>query len=208
MKEKWTCEQANEWYKKLGWMRGCNFIGSDCANRLDMWQRYQCEEKLCTADKELALCKKIGFNTVRLWINFDVYYMEPESYMEILERYLELCDKHGQKVMLVLAYEEDLPRGDAFVPKKMGEQAYALGSHQGRFELSPEEKNKIPKHYMEYPELRDCFLDMIRKIVRKYAKDERIICWNVYNEPGILIGDRSIAILKDLFAVVRAVDKR
>ena len=86
MKEKWTCEQANEWYAKLGWMRGCNFIGSDCSNRLDMWQSYRCEEKLATAERELALCQKIGFNTVRIWANFDVYYAEPDSYMEIFER--------------------------------------------------------------------------------------------------------------------------
>ena len=31
MKTKWTCEQANAWYEKLGWLRGCNFIGSSYA---------------------------------------------------------------------------------------------------------------------------------------------------------------------------------
>ena len=45
MKEKWTCEQANAWYETMGWLRGCNFIGSDCANRLDMFQQYKSEEK-------------------------------------------------------------------------------------------------------------------------------------------------------------------
>ena len=72
MKTKWTCEQANAWYEKLGWLRGCNFIGSDCTNRLDMFQAYKAEEKLATAERELALCQKIGFNTVRIWANFDV----------------------------------------------------------------------------------------------------------------------------------------
>ena len=105
MNQKWSKEKANEWYKKQGWLRGCNFIGSDCTNRLDMWQSYKSEEKLVTADKELALCDKIGFNTVRLWMNFDVYYKEKDSYMDILEKYISLCDKHHQKVMIVLAYE-------------------------------------------------------------------------------------------------------
>ena len=140
MKTKWTCEQANEWYAKQGWLRGCNFIGSDCTNRLDMFQSYKAEEKLATAERELALCQKIGFNTVRIWANFDVYYAEPESYMQILDRYVDLCGKYGQKVMVVLAHEEDLPRGDVFVPKKMGEQAYALGEHQGRIPMSEEER--------------------------------------------------------------------
>lgn len=207
MKEKWTCEQANAWYAKLGWMRGCNFIGSDCANRLDMWQKYKSEEKLATAEKELALCQKIGFNTVRLWANFDVYYAEPDSYMEIFERYIALCAKYGQKVMVVLAHEEDLPRGDAFVPKPMGEQKYALGYHQGRIPMTEEEKAKEPKHYMEYPELRELYLEMVRKTVRRYANDERIFCWNVYNEPGITLGtQRAMDLLRVLFETVRAED--
>lgn len=206
MKRKWTIDEANEWYKKLGWMRGCNFIGSDCANRLDMWQSYRSEEKLATAERELALCEKIGFNTVRLWANFDVYYAEPESYMEIFDKYIELCAKYGQRVMVVLAHEEDLPRGEVFIPKAMGEQKYALGEHQGRIPLSDEENAKKEYHYMEYPELFELYLDMVRKTVRKYAKDERIFCWNIYNEPGIAIGERSIALLNVLFETVRAED--
>ena len=206
MKEKWTCEQANAWYAKQGWLRGCNFIGSDCANRLDMWQKHNCEQKLKTAERELALCRKIGFNTVRLWVTFDVYYAEPDSFMEIFDRYIELCGKYGQKVMVVLAHEEDLPRGDVFVPKQMGEQAYALGEHQGRIPMSEEELAKEPKHYMEFPELRDTYIEMVQKIVRRYAQDERILCWNIMNEPGITIGARTIDILRTLFAVVRAED--
>lgn len=204
MKAQWTPEQANEWYEKQGWLRGCNFIGSDCANRLDMFQKYKSEEKLATAERELALCQKIGFNTVRIWANFDVYDAEPDSYMEIFDRYIDLCGKYGQKVMVVLAHEEDLPRGDVFVPKKMGEQAYALGYHQGRFPLSEEEKTKEPRHYMEYPELREKYLEMVRRTVRKYAHDDRVFCWNVMNEPGITIGDRTLDILRVLFETVRA----
>ena len=206
MKERWTIQQANEWYAKQGWLRGCNFIGSDCANRLDMFQRYKAEEKLATAERELALCQKIGFNTVRIWLSFDVYYAEPDSFMDILEQYVTLCAKYGQKLMLVLAHEEDLPRGDVFIPKPMGEQAYAMGRHQGRFPLTPEQKEMTPRHYMEYPELRDTYLEMVHRVVGKYAKDERVFCWNIMNEPGIALKERSVEILEALFAAARAED--
>lgn len=206
MKEKWSIEQANEWYQKQGWLRGCNFIGSDWVNRLDGFQNYKHEEKLKTAEREIALAKEIGFNTVRIWANFDVYYAEPESYMEILDKYIDLFAKYGQKVMMVLAYEEDLPRGDVFIPKPMGEQKYMLGSFFGRFPLTEEEKELTAKHYMEYPEIRGKFIEMVTRIVRKYANDERIICWNIINEPGIRIGERSIEIMKTLFEIVRNED--
>ncbi len=205
MTEKWSCERANEWYAGQGWLRGCNFIGSDCTNRLDMYQKYKCEEKLATADRELALCEKIGFNTVRLWANFDVYYAEPESYMEIFDRYIELCAKHGQKVMVVLTHEEHLPRGEKFIPKAMGEQAYALGIHQGIIPLSEEEKQLAPYHYAEYEETRELFYEMVRRTVHKYADDERILCWNIYNEPSSTLTDeRCMPIMKKLFELVRA----
>ena len=206
MNRQWTIKEARDWYSRLGWLRGCNFIGSDCVNRLDMWQSYRCEEKLATADRELALAAQIGFNTVRLWANFDVYYAEPESFMAILERYITLCHRHCQKVMIVLGYEEDLPRGDIFIPKEMGEQRYALGEHQGRIPLTDEQKALEPHHYLEYPALRDRFLEMVRSIVRQYAKDERVFCWNVWNEPGIERGELAIGFLDQMFKTVRAED--
>ena len=146
VKRKWSKAKIWEWYNAHPWIRGCNFIGSDCVNRLDMWQSYGSEEKLATAERELALCQKIGFNTVRLWANFDVYYKEPDSYMEIFDRYIDIFARHGMKVMVVLCHEEDLPLGDEFRAKEMGEQTYALGWHQGRTPLTDEEKALMIKH--------------------------------------------------------------
>ena len=206
MNRKWTAQEANAWYEKLGWLRGCNFMGSDCANRLDTFQSYKSEEKLARADKELALAKEIGFNTVRIWANFDVYYAEPESFMEIFEKYIALFNKHGQKVMVVLGYEEDLPSGDVFVPKKLGEQDYALGEHFGRFPLREGQEELPQRHYLEYPETKEKFREMVQRIVRKYREDERIFCWNIWNEPGAQCHERTVGFLEDIFALVRAED--
>ena len=206
MKRKWSEIEANNWYKKQGWIRGCNFISSDCVNRLDMFQNYKHEQKLLTAKKELELCKKIGFNSVRIWANFDVYYKEKDSYMEIFEKYIQLCADNDLKVMVVLTHEEDLPRGNRFKAKKMGKQNYALGEHQGRIPLSEKQLKQEPKHYMEYKQCYDSFIEMVTAIVDKYKNDERILSWNIYNEPGITIGNRSIQILKTLFELVRSLD--
>lgn len=208
MKRQWTCEEANAWYAEYPWIRGCNFIGSDCANRRDMWQSYKNDERMATADRELALAEKTGFNTVRLIMDFDVWLQERESYMEILEKYIALCAAHGQSVMLTLTAEAQLPRGDFadFKPKTLGEQNYALGYHQGRGPLPPEEAAKAPYHWLENPALKDKFLTMIRDIVGRYAHDGRVIVWNVYNEPGITIRERSIPLLNMIFETVRSLD--
>ena len=47
---------------------------------------------------------------------------------------------------------------------------------------------------------------MVRRVVEKYRNDNRILAWNVENEPGIGIQERSVNLLKDLFALVRSLD--
>lgn len=205
MTERWTEEQANSWYAKLPWLRGCNFIGSDCANRFDMWQSHNAQKHLETAERELALCEKIGFNTVRIWLIFEAYYSEPEHFMDMVEKYLTMCHNHGLRVMFVLAHEEFLPRGEVYRPTTVvGEQPYALGYHQGIVPPSGEEAAKTPHHYFDYPELREPFLQMLRSVVGKYANDERVLCWNVLNEPGITLPqERTCELLRTFFAEVR-----
>jgi len=207
MLRKWTESEAWDWKKQTGWLRGCNFIGSDCCSRIDMWQSHNSSEHLETADRELSHCEKIGFNTVRLIVEFDVWLQERESFMQILEKYISLCDKYSQKVMIVLANEAQLCRGEKYVPKPLGEQVYALGYHQGRFPLTPEQKALTPYHELERAETHDLYLDMVREIVNKYKDDGRVVCWNVFNEPGITIGvERSVPLIRQMFETVRECD--
>lgn len=204
MKRQWTKEEAFAWYHSHGWLRGCNFIGSDCANRRDMWQKYQSKEHLETAGRELSACRDLGFNTVRLIVEFDVWQQEHDDFMDILEAYISLCDKYGQSVMLVLTSEAELCRGE-FRLKPLGPQTYALGYHQGRFPLTPEQKALPPIHPLE-TEYRDAYLQMVSEIVGRYRADKRILYWNVYNEPGIVLGERAVPLLDLMFECIRAQD--
>ena len=45
MMAKWSKERAWAWYHARPWIRGCNFMGSDCANRIDQWQESGFEER-------------------------------------------------------------------------------------------------------------------------------------------------------------------
>ncbi|MCQ2753200.1 MAG: cellulase family glycosylhydrolase [Bacilli bacterium] len=208
MKTKWTKKAINEWYKSLPWLTGTNFLPSNVINRLDMWQSYHREEHLLRAEKELAFAEKLGFNTIRLWANFDVYYKEPKEFMKTLSRYIELARKYHQKVMMVLAYEEDLPFGNKFVAKKLGPQKLYY-NHFNRDYVEREEhlKKGDYKHYLEYKETRPLFLEMVKKIVLKYKDDKIIFAWNVMNEPGnTLKAKQAMPILDTLFEFVRSLN--
>ena len=208
MNRKWNESEIWEWYNSHKWIRGCNFIGSDCANRIDQWQSYGREERMQVADKEMALAASIGFNSIRIIADFDVWLQEKESYMSVLEEYISLAASHGLSVCYVLATEVLLPRGidEPFTPKPLGDQFYALGYHQGRLPISKEMEAKKPYHYLMRDGLREQFLEMIETIVTKYARDERILFWDVYNEPGIALGKDSIPLIDTIFEAVRKCD--
>lgn len=207
MKTKWTISQIKSWYKKQGFITGCNFLPSNVVNRLDMWQSYKRDEHLLAADKELKMCHDLGFNSVRLWLNFDVYFKESKEFLITLEKYISLCAKHKQSVMLVLAYEEDLPYTKTFVPKELGEQKKYYNHFNRDYELLDKNlKEGNIKHYLEYPSIKNKYLEMVKKVVTKYRNDKRILAWNIFNEPGIEIDKRNIPLMKELHDLVRSLD--
>ena len=200
----WNKDEITKWYLDQPWLTGCNFLPSNVINRLDMFQSYKKREHLEQADIELAFFSKLGFNSIRLWANFDVYYKEPNSFMDVFDRYIELARKYHLSVMIVLAYEEDLPFGNTFIPKEMGPQKLYFNHFNRDYEQHEKHlKLKDYKHYLEYEELKPLYLEMVRKIVTKYKDDKVVNSWNIYNEPGILIGSRAIPLLKLLFEEVR-----
>jgi hypothetical protein len=57
--ERWTREQANEWYGTQPWLVGCNFLPSTAINQLEMWQAETFDPE--TIDRELGWAESIGF---------------------------------------------------------------------------------------------------------------------------------------------------
>ena len=95
MGEVWSKERVWAWYDDHNWLRGCNFMGSDCANRIDQWQEEGFEERLKTADEELALAAETGYNTIRIILEYFVWEKQHDGFMERFDRYLETAWKHG-----------------------------------------------------------------------------------------------------------------
>ena len=117
--EKWSEEKAWSWYHAHPWIRGCNFIGSDCANRRDQWQSYGRKERMQTAEREIALAEKIGFNSVRLIMDFDVWLQEPESYFSVLEELerLEFLQLWGNNKISDLGFLKSMKNLKTFIHK-------------------------------------------------------------------------------------------
>ena len=203
---RWSKEKIWEWYNGRPWLRGCNYMSADCANRVDQWQSLGFEERFVTTEEELKLMRETGYNTVRLILEYVVWREEHDGFMERFERYISLCDKYGMSCMIVLANDCMPPKTPEWKPPYVGEQTYDWGYHGGKKRSQHGKHNEpAPHFYLDDPETKADYLKMVREIVTKYKDDPRIVIWDVFNEPGNSLRDPlSLPLLKEMFETVRA----
>lgn len=65
-----------------------------------MWMPYNFDT--AKMGKELALAEDIGFNCLRVVLPFVVWEHDPEAFKKRLNAFLEVCDRHGLRVMFAL----------------------------------------------------------------------------------------------------------
>ncbi len=183
--EKWSKEKAWEWYNSHPWIRGCNYMSADCVNRVDQWQALHFEERIKTTEEELKVMHDLGFNSVRLILEYVVWKEEHDSFLERFERYISLCDRYGISCMIVLANDCMPPKTELWKMPYIGEQSYDWGYHGGRKHSQHGAHNgPAPHFYLDDKESADDYFKMVEEIVSKYKDDKRILMWDLFNEPG------------------------
>lgn len=207
MDARWSKEKIWEWYNSRPWIRGCNFMSSDCANRIDQWQEYGFEERFETTKKELQLVAETGFNSIRIIPEYYVWEQEHDGFMERFERYIEEAHKNGISCMVVFGNDCMPPKEEALKRMHLGEQHIDLGYHGGRKVSQHGKFNEAGYSLFDKPEYEEKFLEYVKEIVTKYKNDERIIIWDVFNEPGNSNrGSRSLPLLKKMFELIRNIN--
>lgn len=167
----WPEKKAWDWYNKQPWLVGCNYIPATAVNQLEMWQAETFDP--ATIDKELKLASDIGFNIVRIFLHDLLWEQDAEGFVKRIDRFLEIADKHNIKVMPILL-------DSCWNPKpKLGRQpAPTPHVHNSGWVQSPhiDQLKDIKNH--------DSFKGYVQGIIKRYKNDDRIIIWDLYNEPG------------------------
>lgn len=203
MQARWSKEQAWEWYNKQPWIRGCHYIGSDCANRFDQWQEYGFEEHFKTWDREMALAQSIGFNTIRVIIEYDVWNQQHDGFMDRLDKYLTSAYSHGVRTMLVLS-NECAVRTAVHQPPVLGPQtAYPACHGGGKFTVWYNHGDDNRYNILDDPDIVPRYYQMVYELMEKYGQDDRVLVWNVMNEPGNARGNKSWKHLIKFFEIGR-----
>ena len=212
-KAPWPVERARAWVDAQPWIRGCNYMPASAANHFDTWQSYGAEERIAEVERELALAEEIGFNTIRVIITaewgFAAWHLEHDAFMANFERMLSAAARYGIRVVPVLGSDCARPKELWNLPTP-GPQPYDIGYHGGRRRTQHgSDPQAVGFTALDDPELRPRFYAMCRELLTKYRDDDRILFWNLWNEPGNANrGERTLKDLRELFELAWSVDPK
>lgn len=189
-RSRWSQKQANDWYQKQPWLVGANFIPSDAINELEMFQAATFNPAL--NDKELGMGESIGMNTMRVFLQDQLWQQDPEGFKKRLDTFLSIAAKHHIKPLLVLfdsCWETDPHLGPQHPP--------IPGVHNSGWVQSPGKRELLDRSYE--PKLKA----YVEGVVGAFANDDRILGWDVWNEPDNGGGDKA----EDVPAKIKRVDE-
>jgi len=167
---RWSEDKANAWYAKQPWLVGANFIPSDAINQLEMWQPDTFDA--AEIDKELGWAQEIGMNTMRVFLQDLLWQQDPEGFKRRIDTFLVISAKHHIRPIFVLfdSCWDPYPR--------LGPQHPPIpGVHNSGWVQSP--GRKALEDSTEYPRLKA----YVQGVVGAFANDDRILAWDVWNEP-------------------------
>ena len=172
---RWSNNHAWQWYNDQPWLVGCNFTPSTAINQLEMWQEDTFD--LETIDRELGWLNAIGMNFVRVYLHDMLWTQDKEGLLERIEKFLQVAERHNVKVMFVLLDSCWNPR------PQLGTQPEPMPHvHNSGWVQSPHiDLLKDPNRYDELK-------DYIVGVVGKFKNDDRVLLWDIYNEPGNING--------------------
>lgn len=174
---KWKKDKAISWYEDQPWLVGCNFLPSSAINQLEMFQDETFDAELIR--KEIGWAQDLGFNSLRVYLH-DLLFENPQNLFNKLDIFLDICSSYSMKPILVLF--DDCHRPD---PVKGVQPLPVSGVHNSGWQQSPGLKlvESIFAETISSTEM-GRLEQFVKGVLEKYKSDERILMWDVYNEPG------------------------
>ncbi len=187
---RWDAARANAWYKQQPWLVGADYVPSDAINQLEMFQDATFDPAL--NDKELGMAEAIGMNTMRVFLQDQWWLHDPQAARRRLDQFLTIAAKHHIRPILVLfdSCWEPNPR--------LGPQHPPIpGVHNSGWVQSP------GRERLMNPAVEPQLQAYVEGAVGAFAQDDRVLAWDIWNEPDNAGRDRA----GDVPAKVRRVNE-
>ena len=196
MKEIMSKEAARAWYARSGPIRGCNYLPRTAVNVTEMWYRDTFDPR--TIDQELGWAAAAGYNSLRVFTQYLVWRDDPHGLVERIDKFLTIAYAHGIRTMLVPFCDCSFAGKEPY----LGPQDDPVpGVHNSGWVPSPGLHRVTDR--AEWPDLERYVLDLVGNL----GDDERVLIWDLYNEPGnSRMGEKSLPLAEAAFAWARKTD--
>ena len=169
--ERWTKAQAHSWYEAQPWLVGANYNPATAINQFEMWQAETFDP--ATIDKELGWASAMGMNTMRVYLHNLLWENDPEGLKQRMDQFLAIAAKHKIKPMFVLfdsCWDPNPVAGPQHPP--------IPGVHNSGWMQAPGAARLADKSQHGKLEA------YVKDIVGHFANDDRVLVWDVWNEPN------------------------
>lgn len=167
----WSKPAAKTWYDKQPWLIGANFNPANAINQFEMWQAETFDP--ARIDLELGWAESLGMNTMRVYLHNMLWENDPEGLKQRMDQFLTIAAKHKIRPMFVLfdsCWDPDPVAGPQRPP--------IPGVHNSGWMQAPGAARLADKS--QYNKLEG----YVKDVVGHFAKDDRILAWDVWNEPN------------------------
>src|SRR6266566_1782345 len=167
---RWPEQKASVWYAQQPWLVGSNYVPKSAINQLEMWQEATFDP--AEIDIEFTWAEAMGMNTMRVFLHDLLWQQDAAGFQKRLDQFLAIASRHHIRPLLVLfdSCWDPAPR--------LGKQHDPVpGVHNSGWVQSPGAKALADP--AEVPR----FKAYVQGVVGAFAKDDRILGWDVWNEP-------------------------
>jgi hypothetical protein len=168
---RWSEQKANTWYAQQPWLVGSNYIPKSAINELEMWQEPTFDP--AQIEQELTWAEAMGMNTMRVFLHDLLWQQDAAGFQKRVDRFLTIASRHHIRPMLVLfdsCWDPSPHLGPQHPP--------IPGVHNSGWVQSPGAAALADPS--QYPRLKTYVLG----VVGAFANDDRILAWDIWNEPG------------------------
>ncbi len=171
---RWSEEKINNWYAEQLWLVGANYLPRNAVNQLEMWQEDTFSPEII--DEELGWAEAVGMNTMRVFLHDLAWKRDQEGFLDRMDQFLVIASKHNIRPMFVIF-------DDVWHPApKIGKQPEPIPHlHNSRWVQSP------GKAILGQPSRHDELELYVKAVLERFGQDERVLAWDLYNEPGNMI---------------------
>lgn len=167
---RWSNQKARDWYRKQPWLVGANFLPATAINQLEMWQAATFDAQ--RIDQEMGWAAAIGMNTMRVYLHDLPWQEDAAGFRGRIDQFLTIAARHGIRPVLVLFDSCWDPE-----PRSGRQREPRPGVHNSGWVQSPGAAALMDLREEVRLEA------YVKGVVGAFAKDKRILAWDVWNEP-------------------------